>query len=220
MSLSGNVPKREYGASASCCALDILLLKPQRAYPSTAFASSLACDDMETSGRRKLPARDDTVGIRRSTRARARARIQNRRRGGCALTQARAGANRSSPAAAIPAGMRTEALQLAGRCATSQRTACTMQHTTCNMQHTPCNMQHTTCNMPCSMQHRAYDRPQCNIHAAACVACTLPLRPFGRAPTPQQRHGQQSTSALGLGSPPPCLDRDWASPCHICTGVG
>ena len=32
--------------------------------------------------------------------------------------------------------------------------------------------------------------------------------------------GVAPTSAPGLGSPLPLLHRDWAHPCHICTGTG
>ena len=35
-----------------------------------------------------------------------------------------------------------------------------------------------------------------------------------------QRRCPRTTSAPGLGSPLPHLHRDWARPCHICTGTG
>jgi hypothetical protein len=220
MSLSGNGPKREYGASASRCALDILLLKLNERTHRQHSRRVLRAMTW------KLPA----VGnFRRATIRWGFVAPRVHAHGHGYRTAAEGGARSRKHVQAPIAQARLPQYQLAcepkhssWQVAAQHRNVlhADMQHTTCNMQHTPCNMQHTPCNMPCNMQHRAYDRPKCNIHAAACVACTLPLRPFGRAPTLQQRHGQQSTSALGLGSPPPCLDRDWASPCHICTGVG
>ena len=60
--------------------------------------------------------------------------------------------------------------------------------------------------------HLPADRAACGI----CTGTKLALA----TSAPQQPGAAPATSASGLGSPLPHLHRDWAHPCHICTGTG
>ena len=82
--------------------------------------------------------------------------------------------------------------------------------------------------------HAAYSRlhhfplgpfPLAPIRPSYIQACSpsCAARRFSRCPASWRAVGRSpraATSAPGLGSPRPHLRRDWAHPCHICTGTG
>ena len=61
-------------------------------------------------------------------------------------------------------------------------------------------------------------RPMANTLARALWE--LSRQPMLQAKMQYSPRFAAATSAPGLGSPQPLMHRDWAHPCHICTGAG
>jgi hypothetical protein len=61
-------------------------------------------------------------------------------------------------------------------------------------------------------------RPMANTLARALWE--LSRQPMLQAKMQYSPRFAAATSAPGLGSPQPLMHRDWAHPCHICTGTG